>query len=183
MSGEEVKLDSKPRLSPLATLVLALPVVFIGVFATWPAHTFTDPSLMGIIVSFKKVTDKAHLCDERELAEFHAAAEKRAKHMRRANMECGSRERVPLKLAIWVDGAKMADIKLSPSGIHRDSACYIYQKFLFPAGERKVKIAMSGSRDAKEGEYEYEYEAVIKGGGRSAIVVSFDSENNVFKII
>lgn len=183
MSVEKGKLEAKPRLSLLAMLVMALPVVFTGVFSTWPAHTFTDPGVMGIIVSFKKVTEKAHLCDERELAEFHAAAEKRLKHMRRANMECGSRERVPLRLAIWVDGAKMADIKLPPSGIHKDSACYIYQKFLFPAGERKVKIAMSGSRDVKEGEYDYEYEAIIKGGSRSAIVVSFDSEDNVFKII
>ncbi|MBF0291525.1 MAG: hypothetical protein HQK86_05145 [Nitrospinae bacterium] len=183
MSEEESKLEKKPGLSPFAMFVLAFPVVFVGVFSTWPAHTFTDPSLMGIIVSFKKITDKAHLCDERELAEFNAAAEKRLKHMRGVNRECGSRERVPLKLAIWVDGAKMADIKLPPSGIHKDSACYIYQKFLFPAGERKVKIAMSGSRDAKEGEYEYEYEVVVKGESRSAIVVSFDSENNVFKII
>jgi hypothetical protein len=183
MSVEKGELGEKPKLSLLGVLVLAIPAVIVGVFATWPTHTFTDPGVMGIIVSFKKVTEKAHLCDERELAEFHAAAEKRLKHMRRANMECGSRERVPLRLAIWVDGAKMADIKLSPSGIHKDSACYIYQKFLFPAGERKVKIAMSGSRDAKEGEYDHEYEAIIKGGGRSAIVVSFDSENNSFKII
>lgn len=183
MNGTNGKKDETPRLSPLAMLVLALPAVFIGIFATWPAHTFSDHGSMGIIVSFKKVTDKAHLCDERELAEFHAAAEKRLKHMRRANMECGSRERVPLGLAIWVDGAQMADIKLPPSGIHKDSACYVYQKFLFPAGERKVKIAMRSSRDTKDGEYDYEYESVIKGDSRSAVVVSFDSETNEFRIL
>ena len=90
---------------------------------------------------------------------------------------------MPLGLAIWADGAKMADIKLSPSGIHKDSACYVYQKFLFPAGERKVKIAMRSSRGAKEGEFDYEYETVIKGNSRSVVVVSFDSEKNEFRIL
>ena len=79
MNGMNGKKDETPRLSLLAMLVLALPAVFIGIFATWPAHTFSDPGSMGIIVSFKKVTDKAHLCDERELAEFHAAEAKRLK--------------------------------------------------------------------------------------------------------
>lgn len=183
MNGTNGKKAAKPRLSPLAALTLAIPAVFMGAFSTWPTHTFSDPGSMGIIVSFKKVTEKAHVCDERELAEFHAAAAKRLKHMRRANMECGSRERVPLGLAIWVDGEQMADTKLSPSGIHRDSACYVYQKFFFPAGERKVKIAMRSSRGAKEGEFDYEYETVVKGGSRSAVVVSFDSEKNEFRIL
>jgi len=183
MSGEKGRMGEKPRLSPLAMLVLAIPAVIVGVFSTWPSHTFTDPGMMGIIISFKKVTDKAHTCDERELAEFHAAAAKRLKHMRRANMECGSRERVPLGLAIWVDDVQMADIKLPPSGIHKDSACYIYEKFLFPAGERRVKIAMRSSRGAKDGEFDYKFETVVKGGSRSAIVVSFDSGTNVFKIL
>lgn len=183
MSAEKGRSGQKPGLSPLAMLVLAIPAVVVGVFSTWPAHTFTDPGVMGIIVSFKKVTDKAHTCDERELAEFHAAAAKRPKHMQRANMECGSRERVPLGLAIWVDDVQMADIKLPPSGVHRDSACYIYKKFLFPAGERRVRIAMRSSRGAKDGEFDYKFETVVKGESRSAIVVSFDSEKNVFQIL
>jgi hypothetical protein len=183
MSGEKERMGGKPRLSPLAMLVLAIPAVIVGVFSTWPAHTFTDPGMMGIIISFKKVTDKAHTCDEQELADFHAAAAKRLKHMRRANMECGSRERVPLGLAIWVDDVQMANIKLPPSGIHSDSACYIYERFLFPAGERRVKIAMRSSRGTKDGEFDYKFETVVKGGSRSAIVVSFDSVKNVFQIL
>lgn len=185
MSEATEKTEKKkgPRLNPIAMLILALPALFVGVFSTCPTHTVNPAGSMGIIVSFKKVTDKARGCDERELAEFEAQLAKRLKHMRRANMECGSRERVPLGLAIWIDGEKLKDVNISPSGLSKDSAVYVYEKFVFPAGERKVKIALRSGRNTKEGEFDYEHETVIKGENRSLVVLSFDMEQNVFKTL
>ncbi|MBI4665066.1 MAG: hypothetical protein HY751_01515 [Nitrospinae bacterium] len=173
---------SGARLNIIGLIILMAPALAVGVFSDWPGYRFNAEDTMGVIVSFKKVTDRVHLCDEKELAEFHAQAEKRLKHMRRANAECGSRERVPLQLVIWIDGALKAELEVIPAGIRRDGACYVYRRFILPAGEHEIKVAMKDSVGDGD-EYDYEYKTTVNGQARRAVVISFESGKESFVIL
>ena len=169
----------KERLSFPAVLILLIPLVFIYFLSTSPSYRYFDEDDAGFLISFKKTTDRVHLCDDEELSRFKEAAKHRRKHMQKVDRICGSRERVPLKLKVWIDDKVVLDKKIMPSGVNQDSSTYVYQEFIFPKGKHKIRIAMKGSR-GDDPEFDYFFEDTILFSSRQRTVVDFDTVEEKF---
>lgn len=175
------KKKKNKRLPFTGALTLMAPIVLIYFFSTSPQHTFFHENEAELVVSFKKTTERVHLCDEEELAEFKAEAKSKRKHMRRAARVCGSRERFPLELAVWIDGKKHMGNRYTPPGLRSDGPVFVYERFTIDRGAHDVKISV---RDYREGSEEgrsrpaetLELSKDMEFGGRQRIVVDYDVE-------
>jgi len=165
------------RLSTPAILILVAPILLIGFFSTSPAYEYNKPDDSMLIVSFKKSTVRVKLCSEEELKEFKAIAKTRRPHMQRASRVCGSRERVPLALAIWLDGEKVTDKHIFPSGLRNDGLAFVYDRFKLTKGNHKVRINISDHRKKESGEA-VSFSENIKFDGREIVVVEYDKGTN-----
>lgn len=166
-------MTEKDRLTIPAILLLLSPVVLIYFLSTWPTYRYHAEDDAALLVSFKKVTDRVHLCDEEELQEFKAASKERRPHMQRADRICGSRERVPLGLYVWIDGEQALGKEIMPSGIRNDSPVYVYEEFIIPKGEHKVKVAIKSTR-GEDTEYDFVFEDTFTFSGLDKIVIDYD---------
>ncbi len=165
------------RLSLPAILILVAPVLLIGFFSTSPAYEYNKPDDSMLIVSFKKSTMRLTLCTQEELKKFKAVAKSRRKHMQRASRVCGSRERAPLALTIWLDGKKVTDKHIFPSGLRNDGLVFVYDRFKLPKGNHKVKINISDHRKDGSGEA-VSFSENIKFAEREVVVVEYDKGSN-----
>lgn len=181
MSEKKKKKDK--RLPFGGALMLMTPIVFIYFFSTSPQYTFFQENEAELVVSFKKTTARVHLCDEEELAEFKAEAKSRRKHMRRAGRVCGSRERFPLELVVWVDGKKHMANRYTPPGLRSDGPVFVYERFTIDKGGHEVKISV---RDYREGSEEGRSRPAeprlltkdLEFDSRQRIVVDYDVEED-----
>lgn len=170
----------KENLTLPGIIVLMLPFAFIYFFSSSPSYKFSSDQEAGLIVSFKKFTDRVHTCSEEEKDELVEKTKNLRPHIRyRKSLPCGSRERVPLGLKIWIDNKVVADKIIIAAGFKNDRACYPFEKFIIPTGKHHIKIAM---RDSKkdDNKFDYFFEKIFSFDERKIIVVSFDSENQKF---
>ncbi len=134
-----------------------------------------------LVISFMKTTKRVRLCDEQELKEFKEKASKRRKHMQREGRECGSRERVPLKIKVWINGGQTLDKLVRPSGFGRDGVTFVYERFGLKQGDHQIKVAMVDHRKDKSG-FDYPFEKTLNFESRRIVVVDFDSAIDEFQI-
>ncbi len=165
-------------------IVLILPIIAIYFLATDPAHTFDAKDDAAFIISIKHTTDKEHICTENEVEEFLAKeAEKGRKHLRKMASMCGSRERVPLRLIVRLDGKEIINKQYLPAGFHRDGAVFIYKKFILPSGKHTIKAAMRDSKAESGDEFNYNLEETVELDGLGVIVLDFDETEDRLKLI
>jgi len=173
----------KKRIPPVGILVYALPAILIYFFSASPAYKFHDENHAALVIGIKYLTGKVHVCGEEEVRRFLAKqAKKERDHLRKRARACGSRERVPLKLAVWLDGKNILSKEYEPSGFHNDENTFVFEKFVVPEGSHLLKIKMHDSR--KEGEVKtgYGFERTIDFEKRKIIVVDFDAIAGQFEI-
>jgi hypothetical protein len=110
-----------------------------------------------------------HRLSAQELAKLPSAE-------RRPN-DC-SRERVPVAIALSIDGETIYAEVLQPTGLSRDGASRTYRKYLVPAGRHVIEAQL---RDSKRGvgfDYEKRLEADLKPWQN--LSVDFNAEQGGF---
>lgn len=166
------------KLSVTAILVLMAPVVLIHQLSASPAHTYSAADEALLIVSFKKITSRAKECGEQELKAYKKHEKQRRKHMQRTRKACGSRERVPVDVDVWIDGRKAFAKRHFPSGYHMDGYAYVYKRFRLKSGPHKVKVTAREQKDG--GGRSYIFNDTIEFNSRRVVVVEFDKEKDRF---
>jgi len=165
------------NLTPGGGIMLFLPIVFIGIFSTWPSYQFYGPDESQLLLSFKKRTVKEHLCDEKELEAYNVEMESLPKHMRARGRECGSRARVPLEVNIWLDGEKSISKVIKPAGIHSDGVVFVFEKFTFKSGPHDIKITVRDQKDDPEVKT-MEFNEHLDFQPRKVTLVTYTPESN-----
>lgn len=166
------------KLSITAILILMAPVVLIYHLSTSPAYTYSAKDDAMLIVSFKKLPAKAEECNEEELKANDEYLKKRRKHMQRTRRVCGSRERVPMDVNLWINGENAFAQRHFPAGFYTDGYIYVYKQFKLKSGSYKVKVT---AREQKEGGgRSYVFEDTIEFNDRRVVVVDFDKGTDRF---
>lgn len=167
---------SKNRLSLLGRLVFFIPAVLVYFLSTSPTYTFSDENDSSLIIGLKHITDKVHICTEEEVRLFlENEAKKERTHLRKRAKACGSRNREPLKLIVWLDGKEIVNKVYQPSGLFNDGHAFVYEKFEIHAGEHHIKAVMRDSKKDKEDRYDYSFERKVNFTPKRVIVLDFDS--------
>ena len=126
----------------------------IGYLASQPAITQVPDGTAQIKLSFRhggaRVEDCRRLTPQ-EIAQLPARE-------RRAN-DC-TRRRVPITVALAVNGEVLLEEELPPGGLAGDGPSEIYRKILVPAGRHQIDARL---RDSKRDDGGYDYEATFDG--------------------
>ncbi len=172
------------RLTFGGMIVLVLPIIVIYFLSTKPVHTFDVKGDTAFIISMKHTTDKEHICTKDEVKEFLAKqSENNRKHLRKKASMCGSRQRVPLRLIVWMDGNEIINTQYLPAGFHQDGAVFIYEKFLIPMGKHTIKAAMRDSKAESGDEFNYNLEETVELVSLQVLVLDFDETEDRLKLI
>ncbi|HEX6827577.1 MAG TPA: hypothetical protein VF104_01210, partial [Burkholderiales bacterium] len=138
----------------LAQALLYLPLMaIIGYFSTSPVYTNVPPDQALVRLSFSHAGQRRVECRQRSPEELA----KLAPNMRAAQ-DC-PRERVPVKVALELDGHEVFEAVVPPSGLKKDLASTVYRRFPVSAGRHKVVARLS---DQASGEFNHSKEAVLE---------------------
>jgi hypothetical protein len=163
----------KRRLSAASIATLVSPAIIIFLFSTSPSYEYNKKKEAALVVSFKKSSERMRLCDEKELNAFKQKADKRRKHMQSALRECGSRERLPIRLKVWLDDKETLDKIIYPTGFRNDGITYAYEYFTISAGMHRVKVAAVDYRE-RENDFSHVIEKEIIFKRRQIVLIDYD---------
>ncbi len=149
----------------LAQGLLYLPLMaIIGYFSTYPEYTNLPPEQALVRLSFSHAGQRKVECRQRTPEELA----KLPPNMRAAQ-DC-PRERLPVKVALELDGKEVFQALVPASGLKKDLASTVYRRFPVPAGQHRVVAKLS---DQASGEYNHVKEATLELKPGSALVVDF----------
>jgi len=149
-------------------LLYGLFALIIGYFSRSPTyrHMAADQAL--IKLSFSHEGRRVVACRERTAQELA----KLAPNMR-APMDC-PRERSPVSVEIDLDGALVYRHVAQPSGLSKDGASTVYQRFPVLAGEHRLAIRLND--DVRTPGFAYHREAVVDLKPGQVLVIDFNQE-------
>jgi hypothetical protein len=153
-------------------LVLALIMATIGVFADTPSYTNFPADQAMIRLSFSH--GGARDCRERTAEELAALPPNM-----RAPQIC-SRERVPVRLEVDLDGSPLVHADLPPGGLRGDGPSRIYQGFPVAPGRYTVDARLRDSPRADG--FDWTRTAEITLAPRQNLVIEFKSDAGGFVI-
>ena len=153
-------------------LFYALFAVFIGYFSVAPAYTHFPADQALIKASFSHAGQPVEECRVRTAAEL----EKLPPNMR-APTVCG-RERSPVMFELELDGKRLYRAEHRPSGLSRDGASTINQRFAVPAGRHHLRARLSDNVRNPETTYTREQDVTIAAG--RVFVVDFNIRSGGF---
>lgn len=138
---------------PLRFAVLAL--VFMGVAALSNRPLYRSlPEGTGVLtLSFSHGADRRAACRK-------ATPEELAKlppNMRRP--EICPRDRPPIRVEFDIDGRRMFEAEVPPSGIASDGPSRVHQRFVLPAGQYEVAVRMS---ERPDGDFTWHDERTVR---------------------
>ncbi len=169
---------SKTLPKPLAYLGQALAygavAVLLGYFSTSPAYERFPADKAQLVLSFTHIGQRATPCRKltrEEIADLAA-------NMRRA--EVCERERVPLYVELGLDGELIYSADLPPTGLSRDGAAQVHERFTVAPGQSRLRLALRDS--ARETGFDYESELAIELRPGQTLVVDFRPEFGGFLI-
>ncbi|MFQ5432764.1 MAG: hypothetical protein ACE5EN_09710 [Nitrospinota bacterium] len=173
----------KKRLSLSGRLVFFIPAIIVYFFSTTPTYTFSDVDESSLVIGLKHITDKAHICTEEEVRQFlENELKTKLPHLRKRASACGSRERVPLKLMVLLDGRELVNREYQPSGLYNDGNTFVYEKFRIRSGEHNIKVEMRDSKKDKKDRYDYSFTKSINFTPKRVVVLDFDPMKKVFMV-
>ncbi|MDJ0929387.1 MAG: hypothetical protein QNJ73_17240 [Gammaproteobacteria bacterium] len=150
--------------------------VFIGVvgyFSIAPEYQHVDPELAMIRLAFSHAAERVEPCRELSPAELAALPP----NMRQPKA-CG-RERLPVVVEFEIDGELVYRAAEIPTGVWKDGASTVYQKFIVPAGTHEMVVRLRDKRDT-EG-FDYEESATVALAPGQNFVIGFRAETGGFK--
>lgn len=154
----------------------ALLMVFIGYFSTSPGYTYVDPKSRSVVkLSLAHAGKIVGEC--REISE---AQRKRFPPGARIPQDC-PRERSDITIEFKLDGKQVFSKVISPTGLSRDGAAYVYETFMVPAGQHDLEVSLRD--DIRTTGFDYvRKETVTLEGGRM-LVVDFMPERGGFVLV
>jgi hypothetical protein len=141
---------------------------FIGVFSTHPSYRYLEPDQALLKLSFSHAGQLAEDCRKRTPEELA----KLAPNMR-APMEC-PRARSPVTVELELDGRILAHRRALPSGLSKDGASTLYERFAVPAGAHELSVKFNDN--ARVHGFNYEREQAVKLRPGQVLVVDFKPE-------
>ena len=151
--------------------------VLAGIFAgaaaisNWPAHRSLPEGTGVLTLSFSHGADRKAACRK-------ATPEELAKlppNMRRP--EICPRERPPIRVEFDVDGKRVFEADVPPSGIAGDGPSRVHQRFELPVGSYAVAVRM---RDGPGKAFDWNAERTVEIGPGSSRVIDFRAEAGGF---
>jgi len=157
----------------LQALLYAAFIALIGYFSVAPAYRHVDPELAMIKLVFSHAAERREPCRKLTPAELTQLAP----NMRRP-MEC-ERERLPLVVELEIDGALVFQAEEAPTGLWKDGASTVYQKFLVQPGSHELVARLRDGRDAID--FNYEQAARVELAPGQNFVIGFRASAGGFK--
>lgn len=162
----------------LAFLILGAPAAISAYFADNPHYHYYHETDAALVVSFKHTTPRIHECTPEEMKAFLAGLAWKPKHMQKAGLSCGSRERHNLDLLVKVDGRTVHEKATVPSGWRHDASVFLFEKFMVGAGPHKVEVYVRDT-GAAGADYPYAYTEVIDFPPLGVVAVDFQKPSFV----
>jgi hypothetical protein len=147
-------------------LLYALFAVIIGVFSGSPSYRQLPEDQALIKLSFSHEGKLVSECRRRTAEELA----KLAPNMR-ALMDC-PRERSPVTVEIDLDGAPQYRHVAMPSGLSKDGASTVYQRFAVRSGEHRIAIRLKD--DARAGDFNYRRDETVTLKPGRVLVIDFN---------
>ena len=171
------KSPAKPLPKPLAYLgqavVYGAIAVLLGYFSTSPAFERFPADQAQLVLSFTHVGARATPCRKltrEEIAELAA-------NMRRA--ESCERARLPLYVELSLGGEMLFSASLPPTGLSRDGAAQLHERFTVPPGRHDLRLGLRDS--ARATGFDYESELAIELSPGQNFVIDFHPEFGGFR--
>jgi hypothetical protein len=92
-----------------------------------------------------------------------------------------TRERLPVKIRLTIDGQVLYEDVLPPTGWSRDGVSRAYRKFLVPAGHHAIDLALTDSRRADGFDYTSHYVTDLKPWQNLAIDFKAEQGGFIFR--
>ncbi len=157
------------------TAVLAAIAVLIGYFSNRPVYQQFPEGMAQIKLSFAH--GAARKVDCRKLTPKEIAALPPGE--RRPNT-C-SRERIPLRVQLLLNGDVLYDDLIEAMGLHNDGPARAYEKLIVPAGEHTITARLRDSKRTEGFDYEATHRVTLKSFQNLAIDFKADAGGFQFR--
>ena len=147
----------------------------VGYFSASPAYTHLDPSLGVITLSFSHAGQTITECRRLTQEELNRLAP----NMRKPT-DC-PRERVPLLVELVLDDKAIYREYLTPSGLAKDGASTVYQRFPVKPGRYELIARLRDSR--RNSGFDWEHQDNFEIRARQNVAIDFRGETGGFKIL
>jgi hypothetical protein len=151
----------------------ALALVFMGVAAlsNRPVYKSLPDDTGMLTLSFSHGADRKAACRKATPEELV----KLPPNMRRP--EICPRGRPPIRVEFDIDGKRMFEAEVPPSGIAGDGPSRVHQRFLLPAGSHDVAVRMG---EGQEGGFDWRAERTIRIEPAANRVIDFRADAGGF---
>ncbi len=146
----------------------------VGYLSFWPTYQYASPDMAIVKVSLSHATNRAAPCVEltpQQIAEL-------APNMRRSQL-C-ERLRLRLLLELDIDGDTALRIEALPSGMWKDGAAAVYERFDLLPGEHRIAARLRDTARTDGWDYSYEEDVTFAAGRYRTI--TFRAEKGGFSI-
>ena len=157
------------------TIAYVLFAVVVGYLSASPVYTYLDPDKGLIKMNFSHAGQPKQKCRRYTQEEL----DQLPPNMRKP-LDC-PRERVPLLVEVEINGELKFQQAVPPSGIARDGASTVYEKFPVPKGTYTILVRMRDSR--RDQGYDYTTEKAVNIDSGQVLVIDFEPETGGFKFL
>jgi len=155
--------------------VLTILFALVALLADAPAYRTIPPQTGVLKLSFSHGSDRKAACRKLTAEEMAALPA----NMRRT--EICPRRRPPVDVELRVDGELLFRETLPPSGIAGDGPSRLYEKFVLPAGEHTIAVALGDNPEAAGFEYDDIRQVDLAAGQNLVIDFSLTKGGFVFR--
>lgn len=151
--------------------VLALIFMGAAALSDWPSHRSLPEGVGVLTLSFSHGADRKAACRKATPEELAALPP----NMRRP--EICPRERPAIRIEFDIDGERVFEADVPPSGIAGDGPSRVHQRFLLPTGRHEVAVRM---RERPDGPFTWHGERSIEVGPADHRVIDFRADAGGF---
>ena len=156
----------------LQLFYLTLFMGFVWYFSINPPYHQLDEGQAVITLSFIHATKIREPCRKLTQEELN----KLAPNMR-LQLDC-PRERSPLALKVYLDGALITQATVEPPGFHSDQVVNFFRRVKVQAGEHKLRIWMNDDINVSGSTHQYEQVVTLKP--EQQLLIDFDAGSGSF---
>lgn len=144
----------------------------IGYFSVQPRYVYAPADLAAIKLSLSHAAERLEPCVQLTVEQIAAMP---ANERRPA--QC-TRERLPLRVELDIDGELMLSVVAEPSGLWSDGPGSIYERFNVSPGEHTITVRLRDS--AREDGWDYMHSEVVSLEPARYFTVTFKAETGGF---
>ena len=152
----------------LQALLYGVFALCVGVFSSWPSYRPLPADQALIKLSFSHHGKLVSECRARSAEELA----KLPPNMRLA-MDC-QRERSPVQVEIDIDDRAVYRHVAQASGLSKDGAATVYQRFELPAGSHRLSVRLND--DARSAGFNYQRTEALTLAPGKVLVIDFNAE-------